>query len=168
MKNKLFIVCPFSSVETFIRSRFGNDVLLLTFSGAVLQFQDIDFVEAVKGMIVREDVDTIYFVNETSCRLINGVIGGNEPVGLHSEKTIRRIYNDHYQVAFRGRSLFQQQVKLAELNVKAQMDKIVHSPMFDYPVSAYNITVKGLIISKERDMVVEISSKKKSNKIYEF
>lgn len=168
MDKKLFVVCPFSTMEAFIRSKYGEDVFFLTCSGAVLQGQDLEYMKEVNSLIIREKITSIYFVNDTSCCFLNSVIRDDRPFGLHSERIIRGLYRDNYQKDFEGKSLFQQQVKLAELNLKNQMQEITDSPILDCPESAHRIRIKGLIVSKNRDMVVEISNQQKNNKIYEF
>lgn len=164
----LFVVCPFSSLEFFIRSKYNNDALFLTFAGAVLQATDIAYWDYVKKVIEKENISTICLVNDTSCRFINGVIRDEQPFGLPSENAFRMLYKEHYEALFQGRTLFQQQVKLAELNIKNQMSGIFSIPVIGDMVADARIAVKGMIVSKERDMLVEVSSKKKSNLIYEF
>ncbi|RYU93373.1 hypothetical protein [Emticicia agri] len=96
MANKLFIVCPFSGLETFIRKKYGNEVFFLTYAGTVLETHDFVYNLGVKHLIFKERIKTIYIVNDTSCRFINSIIKRKKLAGLTCEKVIEELYIEYY------------------------------------------------------------------------
>ena len=55
MSNKLFLVCPFSSMENFIREKYGDNVFFMTAMAAILNFNSEE-ISAIKLFIEREKV----------------------------------------------------------------------------------------------------------------
>ena len=96
MRNKLFLICPFSCLENILQAKYGNDIYFLTSLGAIFQFDEIEYVSELKSFIIREQIKEIYIVNETSCKFINGVINKNKQYGLKSEKLIEKLYLENY------------------------------------------------------------------------
>jgi len=156
MANKLFIVCPFSCLENFLKQRYGKDIFFLTYSAAVIQYRDFDYLYKVKEFAIREEINTIYLVNDTSCRFINGIINQGGLSGLASENAIVDLYLEHYFSAFKGRPLYQQQLKMAELNIQSQISEMINSSMLGTYITVNGIELKGLVTSKEKKACREI------------
>lgn len=154
-------MCPFSNMELFLQKKYGKDIFFMTPSGGVIPTEDIAFLEATRDFIERENINTIYFVNDTSCRFINNVINKVKLAGLQSEKIIEHIFIDNYLSDFKGLSLSHQQVKLAELNVKHQAYQAMTLDVFGEQIAKNDITIKGSSPQK-----VKINLNK--NKVYEF
>lgn len=159
MNNQLFIVCPFSCMENFIKKKYGNDIYFLTSSVAILQDEDLEYVSEVKEFISREKIKTIYFVNDTSCRFINGIVHKNKLYGLKSEKLIEELYIDNYISCFKDQPLLNQKYMLAELNVNNQINRILNFTLLGDYITEFNIKVKGLITSKNAHKLLEIQKK---------
>lgn len=73
-ENKLFIICPFSNIEHFLRKEYGDDILFMTYSAGIIQYDNIDFLSSVKDIIINEKINKIYFVNDIKCRFINNTL----------------------------------------------------------------------------------------------
>jgi len=156
MMPALFIVCPFSCLEPFLRSRYGHDAFFLTSAGAVMSRQPWDYLESVGDLIVREKIKTVYIVNDTSCRFIDGIVR-REPVhGLPAESELQEIYVDHYHESFRGQPLHKQQFKLAELNVNRQALALMETEPLGRLLADHGVAVKGLVTSRLLDACREI------------
>lgn len=168
MSNKLFIICPFSCMESFLQKKYGNDIFFLTFSGAVFQYQELEYLSALKQFIIQEDIKTIYIVNDTSCRLINGIINKNKLFGLKSEKVIEDLYIEHYFSDFKDQTLMKQQSKLAELNIKKQANEMINSMIIGNCISKFDIEINGLITSKDKKIFKKIRIENSNNKVYEL
>lgn len=166
--NKLFIVCPFSRMESFLRHKYGEDAYFLTFTGAVIQYDEPEYLLDIKNLIQREKIRTIYVVNDTSCRFINGIINKNKLFGLYAEEVIEDLYIEHYRTEFKGQSVPNQQSKLAELNIKNQLDELLNSYLLGPYLSKHAIEVKGLVTSKEKRLYKEISIQYAENNVYEL
>jgi len=156
MDNKLFIICPFSGMESYLQNIYGNNIFFLTYSGAILQQEDFDYMLEVKYLMYRESIKKIYIVNDTSCRFLNGIIKEEKIFGLPSEKIIEELYIENYFSDFKDQPLFNKQKKLAELNIKNQVDEIMNSSIFKSYIDEFSIEIKGLITSKEKRLFKEI------------
>jgi carbonic anhydrase len=66
------------------------------------------------------------------------------------------LYIEYYLSEFKDQSLFRQQQKLAELNIKNQVDEIMNSTLFKDYIDEFSIEIKGLVTSKENELVKEI------------
>jgi carbonic anhydrase len=166
MDNQLFVVCPFSRLEPFLQNKYGKNSFFLTYSGAVLQYQDVDYLLDVKDFIFREKIKTIFIVNDTSCRFLNGIVKQKKKLGFESEKIIEELYIDNYFSDFKEQTIDDQLFKLSELNIRNQINGIVNSTLLGSHIADLDIKVKGLITSKENKFYKEINTEK--NTIYEL
>ncbi len=166
MDNQLFVVCPFSCMEPFLQKKYGKNSFFLTYSGAVLQYHDLDYLLEVKDFIFREKIKTIFIVNDTSCRFINGIIKQKKKLGFESEKIIEEVYIDNYFSDFKEQTIDHQLLKLSELNIRNQINGLLNSTLLGRHISDLDIKVKGLITSKENNFYKEINTEK--NTIYEL
>lgn len=165
MANKLFILCPFSRLETFIRKNYGDKVFFLTYAGTVLEPHDFIYNLGIKNLIFKEKIKTIYIVNDTSCRFINSIITRKQLIGLTCENVIEELYIEYYFSYFQSQPLFKQQYNLAELNVKTQINKILSFKLFKDFISESDIEIKGLITSKEKNLYNELQIGNSNDKI---
>lgn len=156
MSNKLFIVCPFSCMENFIRQKYGDDVLFITAKAAVLQSEKQEFPEEVKLLIERESITQIFIVNDTSCRFINSVLKKENELDAPVEKTLRKIFTNNYPAIIQKPSLSEQQEMLAVFNVKHQANEMLKSMLFQQNHSK-KIKLIGLVSIKASNRIREIS-----------
>lgn len=156
MEKKLFIVCPFSCIETFLKSRFGDDTYFITSPGAALPYNEFEYMSEIKEFVIRERIQTIYIVNDTSCRFINAIITRNKLFGLPSEKVMEELYIEHFFNEFKDQPVRHQKHKLAEINIRRQLKEITNSFISDiYPYES-QLTIKGLLTSKQNKSLQEI------------
>lgn len=156
MANQLFVICPFSGMESFLQDKFGNDIYFLTYSAAVLQYQEFEYISEVKQFLYRERIKTIYIVNDTSCRFINEIIRRNKIPGLPIKKAIEELYVEHFFSEFKDQPLCHQTYKLAELNIKNQIHTIMNSFLLGSHIAEFDIEIRGIITSKENKLYKEI------------
>jgi hypothetical protein len=156
MNKKLFIVCPFSGMELFLQKRYGKDIFFMTASAAVIPSEDVVFLEAIREFIKREKINTIYIVNDTSCLFINNIVHKIKLVGLQSEKVIEDVFIDNYLSGFKGLSSYNQQEKLAELNVTYQAHEAMMFNVFGKEIVENDIIIKGLVTTKREYKLREI------------
>jgi carbonic anhydrase len=166
MKNALFIICPFSCMELPLKKKYGDESFFVTFPGAVIPAWNEESLEDLRELIRRENIRCINIVNDTSCRLINSILREDVLFGLPAEKRMAALYNAH-RADLNGRPIEEQALRLAELNIRKQVDEIRRSPVIGTFLAENNIAVKGLLTTKERNIFREISIKNNSS-IYEF
>ena len=51
MNNKLFLVCPFSNMENFIRKKYGPNIFFMTSIAGIFQSKDENYVKAIRGIL---------------------------------------------------------------------------------------------------------------------
>lgn len=156
MNNKIFLVCPFSQMENFIKAKFGEDVFFLAAMGGVFDFNDKKYLQAVKNFIVRENIEEIIFVSETSCRFINNALRHGLHCGSNSENVIRKLLVDEKAAGLNRKSVTEQQKRLAELIVEHQAGELMKSEIFRLLIVKNRILVKGLITTREIDKISEV------------
>jgi hypothetical protein len=168
MVNKLFITCPFSNLETFLKSKYGNDIFFLNAPSAVMQLHEYEYLMRVREFIKQSSIRTIYIVNDTSCRFINGIINESKLFGLPSEKVLEELYIEHYFSDFKNQSVSSKKIKLAEFSIKNQANELINNTLIGNCISDFNIEIKGIITSKDKNLLKEINVDKNENKFYEL
>jgi hypothetical protein len=168
MQNKLFIVCPFSFMDGFIQEKYGKEVFFLSAPAGILHLKDYNYTLALREFLCNEKVQSIYLVNDVSCRFINNMIKHGRIFGLHSERVIEEIYIDHYFSHLKGSSLFKQQMKLAELNLQKQATELAASLVLGNYISDNGVAIKGLVTSKENNLIETINFQNPQEPIHEF
>jgi carbonic anhydrase len=163
MKNKLFIVCPFSQMELFLQKKYGNEIYFITALASIMQWNQKEDMDAIRDFIIRESVQEIYLVHDTGCRFINNIITKHKLYGLPSEEIIQNIYVEHYLSDFENKELSVQQFKLAELSIKYQAEEITKSDVLGIQIIEDAILLKGLITSKKKNLFKEINIKQLKN-----
>ncbi len=157
MNNKLFWVCPFSCMENFLRNNFGNECYFITSMATKSQFHEIEYLEAVKKLIIYEDITQFFIVNDTSCRFINSILKGDKTFGTPAEKNIQNILIDNFSIIKRQHSMAAKAKLLAQLNIKQQALEIVENELFNPLIIQNNILIRGLITTKSENIIKEIS-----------
>ena len=157
MNNKLFLICPFSQLEHFIREKYGDDVFFITAPGAVFQFEDVNYTEVMRDFINRENITDIFIVNDTSCRFIKSVLEKEKGFGTFSEEAIINLLIDNYSVVMQTQSLIEQKKTLAELNIRRQVSEILSNELFLQTIIQENVGIKGLITTKAENKLIELN-----------
>lgn len=157
MENKLFLVCPFSCVENFIRKKYGTNSFFITSMAAQSQFHDIKYLETIKETMTTENIRRLFIVNDISCRFINRFLKGERILDTPAEKNIQNIFIDNYSTIMRQPSLTEKAQVLAALNIRQQAHEILENELFKSHMLRNKIVVKGLITTKSKDKIVEIN-----------
>ncbi len=155
MSNKLFLVCPFSCMENFIRQKYGEDVFFLTAMAAAFQYSEEEYVAAIKDFITRENITEILIVNDTSCRFINSVLKKEKGFGTPVEKIIQEILIDNFPTIMQNQSLIEQQKQLASLNIKQQAKEIMKPELFLQQIIQNKICIRGVVTAKAENILIE-------------
>ncbi len=157
ISRKLFLVCPFSSMEHFIRHNFGDEIIFMTAMATESQFHEIEYSEAIREIIVCENIEEMFVVNDTSCRFINGVLRGDKFCGTAAEKSIQNILIDNYSFVMQHQTLSDKVKALAALNIKQQAFEICANELFKPLIIQRGIEIKGLITTKSENKILAIS-----------
>lgn len=156
MNNKLFLVCPFSCMENFIREKYGDDVFFMTAMGAVLRF-DSEEISAIKLFIEREKIREIIIASDTSCRFINGILKNEKEFGSHAETQIKNIVLENKNALAKANSEVEKQKIIANALIKNQAQEICSPDFFLSEIFINKIAVKGIITTKSKNEIIELN-----------
>jgi len=155
MTNNLFIVCPFSSVEIRLKRKYGSNAYFISCPGAIIPYSDNIFIDILKGEIIRNNINSVYFVNDTSSIINNAVLSNKDLFGLDSEGLVKNIYKNIFPISLKGRSMQYQQFRLAELIVQNQKDEFLTNGVFTDLLIDEKIMVKTLVVSHSMNFFKE-------------
>ncbi|HSW55077.1 MAG TPA: carbonic anhydrase [Ignavibacteriaceae bacterium] len=159
MKNKLFLLCPFSCMENFIRNKYGDDVFFITAIGTIFQFQETEYLESIKDFINRENITEIFVVSDTSCRFINNALTNENNTGGYSETVIKNLLKDNYAFVMKEKTVEQQQIKLAELIVNYQAAELKKPNCLQQQIIQNKILIRELVTSKKANQIIQLTLK---------
>ena len=148
MPNQLFIICPFSCIESVLKKKFGESIFFLTSPMASIETSDARFLNALKCILETEKITEIKIVNSTTCRFINSVINGTQKADFKALEILQDLYNKNHSSDFAGLSQQQQAYKLAELNISFHTLEILQSNILGSFILMNDIQIEGLIISE--------------------
>jgi carbonic anhydrase len=168
MKNRLFIVCPFSNLELFINKKYGNNAYFISVPGAVVLFEDLDYLIAIKRFLEENKIDSIYVVADVSCPFINKITDRNNDISNYWEYAIEEIYNENYLEHFENLSIQEQKFKLAAMNVNNLANEIMESEIFKDLINTNKIHLRGLITSRIQNHLEEINIHQLNRNSFEF
>ncbi|RDV11932.1 hypothetical protein DXT99_23195 [Pontibacter diazotrophicus] len=157
MNNKLFLVCPDSLVEPFIREQYGQNVLFLTALGAVFNFNEIHYVEAVDDLLQEEAVEEIFIVNDLCCRFMTSILEREKGFGTRAEQEMVDLFIENYSNIMAGLTLNDRKQKFAKLNIHRQAFELISNERLLSRISQAKISLKGLITSKTQGQLKEMN-----------
>jgi hypothetical protein len=150
-KDSLFIICPFCQLETFLRTKFGEDIFFMTATAGVLNFCS-DEISAVKGCVKREKIKNIYLVNDVGCNFIAEAIKNEDGFGLNAERQLRNLLHTIRSKVNSVLSLEEKKKVVAENNAHEQAEYLASEKIFKHEVTTLEIIIHKLIINKrEKD-----------------
>lgn len=168
MKNRLFIVCPFSNLELFLNKKYGENIYFISSPGAVSLFREHEYLMAIKGFIEDYDINSIYIVNDTSCQFINKVIKRDANISYNWEQVMEEIYIANKLEHFSDFTSAEHQHSLASLNINNIAKELLTSEVFKDLVALKKIVIRGLVTSKEKNQLQEIKIHHLNRNSYEF
>lgn len=163
MKNKLFIICPFSQMELYLQKKYGNEIYFITAPASVIQWNQKEYIDAIGDFIIRENIREIYLVNDTDCRFISNIINKKKLYGLYAEKIVEAIYIEHLFSCFKNMSLSEKKLKLAELNINCQIEELMKPGVLGVQILNNHIELKGIITTKKENSYKEINIQQLKN-----
>lgn len=156
MKNRLFLVCPFSNMETFIRRKFNQDVYFLTAMAGHAPFYDLKYTEAVLEVMKRENITELILINDTSCRFMHAILTGGQLHGTPAEEKLQQLFAEHFEEIMQQPTLSAQLKAFATLNIRKQLQEMFNNAYLRAFVQKNRLEIKGLITNKAEEEVVEI------------
>lgn len=163
MNSKLFLICPASHIEAFIKERYGQDGYFLTAPGAVFNFQEIKYAEALKNFLERKAIKEVFIVNDSSCRFIKSILEKEQGYGTKAEQVMLNLLIDNYSQIMAGTSLAERKLSLAKLNIQRQAQDMLSNELLLQVVMRSQIRLTGLLTTKEKGQLKEVKVKLQEN-----
>ena len=154
MNNKLFLVCPFSCMEIYIRQKFGDNVFFISAMAAVLRF-DRDDISAIKQFIEREKIQKILIAGDTSCRFINGVLKNEKGFESYGESLIKNIVLENKDTLSKACSELEKQKIITKSLIVNQLQEICSPDYFLSEILHNGLRIGGIITTKSRNELTE-------------
>lgn len=151
---RLFLICPTSQSELFVRERYGSNSFFLTALGSVFDFGQIHYLEAVVDFIERESIRHIYIVHDTSCPFLDSILVKKKEYETHAEAVLLDLLIEHYFYVMEGDTLTEKKNALATLNVERQGREIWDNEFLRSAMSEYNINLRGIITSRAAGLFI--------------
>ena len=155
-QNKLFLICPFSNMENFIRRIHGTDVYFMTAMATAFSYERDD-IRKIADFLDRRMITNIYIVNDTSCRFINGVIEQKMSSGSDAEKNLEVLLMENQKIIMKKSTTFDKVKTLTELNIIEQILNLREHDLIMSVVEKNKISIKGLITTKLSNTYVEVN-----------
>ena len=159
MSRILFIVCPFSSTEAFLRKAFGDGHYFLTVPGAIPDLEDPFTLETIRNLIVEKGVRSIRVVNDASCRFIDAVVEGRDMTGMPAVGRIAEAYAVSGLDRVAGLSRAHLKARLAEGNVLRQMERLEDTPELKEAMTRFGVRSKGIVTCRETGRIMDLNTR---------
>jgi carbonic anhydrase len=156
MTNKLFLICPTFQLEPFLKEKYGDNSFFLTALGAVFNLNEITYLESVADFLKREAIQEIFIVHDTSCPFLRSVLEKGKGFGTSAERVLIDLLVEHYALVMGKETLTDKKKTLAELNIRRQADEILSNELLVQQIIDADLSIKGLITSKEENVAVEV------------
>ena len=157
IKNKLFLVCPVSRMESFIKDRYGWDGYFLTAPGAVFSFKEINYSEALRDFLESKAIKEVFIVNDTSCPFIKSILEKEKGYETNAEHIMQNLFVDNYSQIMAKASLAERKIALATLNLQRQALDIVSNDLLQAVLTQLQIRVTGILTTKEKGWLKEVN-----------
>ena len=145
--NSLFIICPFCELENFLRTKFGDDIYFMTATAGVLNFNE-DEISALKDFIRREQISTIYVVNDIGCNFIEEAIDNTKEFGLHCETELRKQLQTIQSELGTQNLKGEKKRVLTENNLQQQAKYLASTKILKHEIETLQIRIHTLITNK--------------------
>ncbi len=149
--NLLFIICPFCQLENYLRTKFGDDILFMTSTAGVLNFCS-DELAVIKEFIKREQIQSIYLVNDVGCNFIEEAIIGKKEFGMNAEHQLRKLLQNIQPKITNEVSLHETKRIVAERNLHQQKKYLASLNILKHEVETLEIKIHTLIIDKHQSI----------------
>jgi hypothetical protein len=154
--NKLFLICPDCYIEQPIRNKFGDNCFFLTALGTVFDLTSFEYLKEINQFVVRENIEQIYLVNDTSCTFIKNAVEGEVKFDTKAEKPLLDIKSSSSELMNLS-SNEQKCSKIAELNLKRLRYELTESAFLGQKIEDGEIDLKGLLFDRSSKQLKDLS-----------
>lgn len=168
MKQKLFIICPFSHLEPFLKVQYGTQNWFLSYPLASITEIDNSFKSTIETLIETHQIKEIIIVNDVSCLLINDIIHRKNEFHFPMQRQLESMYLEHFLRYFYQKTAEQKSMNLCKINLEIQYIKWCKNPILKSIITSNAIEIKALLTNKNKNQFIELHLNHLINKKYEY
>jgi len=147
--NKLFIVCPFSNLEGFLRYKFGPESLFASAMAGIPNIEDSSWLESLGGTIRREGITELYLVQDLQCRFAQCIRSQDKGYGTHAEAALQAIMDNCEPPLGPDASWSEKAICFAREILSVQTERVAAIPL----VQQLGLNVRGIVTDKGMDLL---------------
>lgn len=148
---KLFVVCPFSQIEGFLRYKFGQESMFATAMAGNPQVEDALWLNSLVDTIRREGVTELCLVQDLQCRFLQVVMSGEAGFGTLCEEQLRQILDNNREKISAESCWADQLFAFASLKIANQANQIASLPLMEQLIRETGLSVQGMVTDKLTD-----------------
>lgn len=149
MKTKrMFIICPFSQIENYIRENIDSDAYFITGLAGRLSFSDELNTQIILYFIQKENINEICIVNDINCRFMEEALE-NKNIQLNSASNIyKKLFSDFKEVFPKLRTRDERRLLLAKLNITDHFREIKSNNLIGPLFKRNRIKLRGMVTNR--------------------
>lgn len=168
MKKKLFIICPFSHLEPFLKVQYGTQHLFLTYPLASISEIDNTLKSTLETLIETHQISEIIIVNDVSCLLINDIIHRKNEFHFPMQRQLESMYLEHFLRYFYKKTDEQKSINLCKINLELQYVQWHKNAILKSILEDHSVALKAILSNKNKNQFIELHLNHLINKKYEY
>lgn len=157
MSKKLFLICPFSCVEPYLRKVYGELIYCMTLPGVNIAGEAEEQLEAIDYLIRQEKITDVFVVSDLDCPFIKNIVE-NKPSGTWPFETIMQdIYISRYPTDFKDKNRLFRKIKLSEIYVSFQASKLADLLYQQKYHTADQLKIKAVMSCRSQNLLKEFT-----------
>jgi carbonic anhydrase len=156
-KSKLFLICPDCHIEQIIRTNFHGNLFFLTALGSVFDTFSYNYTGCINNFLKSENIREIIVVNDSSCRFIQSVLNNKKGNETNAEEVLQVLFLTCQIELLAEKKLNRRSFKLAELNIKQQVQTLKEDIFIENVLEKKEIKLKGMIYERDKNIFSEIN-----------
>lgn len=157
MKKILFLVCPFSQSEAFIKKTVPGSHFYMTGMGGYINFEEERFTDAITKIIIKEDIESIHLVQNADCRFIDEVLSDNKNLEYPIQYVLNKLFVENEYQLKRMDSKYQMSIHLASMMIKKVSANIQKSNLLNKIIESKKIEMMGMLIEPSANKISSFS-----------
>jgi len=146
--NKIYIVCPFSQMEEFIRNNIDNNAYFITGAAGRINFDDMLLPEILSHIILREKIKEIIIVNDINCMFIDNVLNNKISYPNKAYNFLKKLISDYREAFPSTKPIEERRHLLAKLNINDHSREIKSNSVLKYLFTRSSIKISGIIANR--------------------
>ncbi|EMR01761.1 hypothetical protein [Cesiribacter andamanensis] len=155
----LFLLCPASQLEPFIRQHVGQHTYFLTALASVFDVDNVPYAEALVDFLETNAIRELYVVQDLNCRFLRTVLSGVPGTGTAAERVLQALYCTHFEYVMRTGTFRIQCYRLARLHVLQQAEQLLANGLLQRAIGRNRIALRAMICDKSTRLVETIDLK---------